>query len=386
MRIVTARVRPAHPWVFSNEVIDPPVSALVGGEAVEVRDQRGRRIGVGYANPRSLICIRLLSREPVDVDAVDIYRERLQAAVALRARLLPGRTAMRVCAGESDGLPGLILDRYGDVLVAQITSLGMEQRRPLLEAAIREVLAPAGVVSRDDVGLRTLEGIAGEARVWWGDVPAQVAFDENGVRFVADLLHGQKTGFFFDQAENRSWMSARAQGARVLDVYAHLGGWALHALHGGAREAVTVDSSASANALIAENGRLNGVSDRLTVRQGDAREVLAELYQRGERFDIVCVDPPAFAKSRKNVGVALGAYKQVNQAASKLVVPGGLMFSSSCSHHVLPDRFEEAVVHGVRAGGRDPVLVRRGGQAADHPILPGVPETEYLKHLVFVVR
>lgn len=386
MRIVKARVRPSHPWVFSNEVVDPPVAALIGGEAVEVWDPRGRRVGVGYANPRSLISIRLISREVVDLDAVELYRERLRAAVALRERLFPWRTAMRVCAGEADGLPGLILDRYGDVLVAQVTTLGMEQRRPLLEAAIRDVLAPTGVVSRDDVGLRAMEGLAGEARVWWGEVPDRVAFEENGVRFVADLLHGQKTGFFFDQAENRAWMAARSRDTRVLDVYAHLGGWALHALKGGARGAVTVDSSASANTLIAENGRLNDVSDRLEVRQGDARDVMGELAQRGERFDIVCVDPPAFAKSRKNVGVALGAYKQVNQAGARLVVPGGLLFASSCSHHILPERFEEAVVHGIRAAGREPVLVRRGGQAADHPILPGVPETEYLKHLVFVVR
>jgi 23S rRNA (cytosine1962-C5)-methyltransferase len=386
MQIVKARARQGHPWIFSNEILSPPVSELVPGAAVEVTDPAGRLIGRGYGNPRSLISVRLLTREREDIDSVAFFERRLRAAAALRAKVLPGRRSLRVCAGEADLLPGLLLDKYEDVLVAQITSLGMETRRELLKEAIERVFAPTGVVSRDDIGLRTLEGIEGESHVWWGAVPDRVTFDENGVRFAADLLHGQKTGFFFDQAENRSWMAARASGARVLDVYAHLGGWALHALAGGAREAVTVDSSAPACAMIRANAELNGVADRLTAMQGDARDALRELGERGERFDVVCVDPPAFAKNRKSAGVALGAYKAVNGLALRLVAPGGLYFTSSCSHHVVPERFEEAVLAGARQAGRSLVLLRRGMQAADHPVLPGVPETEYLKHLAFAVR
>jgi 23S rRNA (cytosine1962-C5)-methyltransferase len=384
---VRARARPGHPWVFANEIVDPPVAALPPGEAVEVVDPSGRVLGRGYCNPHSLITIRLMTRGEADLDAPKLYAERLAAARALRERVLPGRRSYRLCAGEADGLPGLLLDKYEDVLVAQITTLGMDRRKPLLETAIREALAPRGVVLRTDVGARALEGLeVGESAVWFGDVPGRVTFDENGVRFAADPLAGQKTGFFFDQAENRRFGAARCAGQRVLDVYAHTGAWALHALVAGATDAVAIDASAGACDLIRANADLNGVSDRLRVVCEDARVAMDQLLHAGERFDVVCIDPPAFAKSRKKAGIALGAYKQVNAQAARLVKPGGLLFSSSCSHHVLPERFEDAVVSGIRSAGRSGLLLRRGGQAPDHPILPGVPETEYLKHLVFAVR
>jgi 23S rRNA (cytosine1962-C5)-methyltransferase len=383
---VRVRSRPGHPWVFANEIVDPPVSALPAGDQVEVVDERGRVLGRGYCNPQSLITIRIVTRGAADLDAVDLYRERLADALALRARVLPDRRSYRVCAGEADGLPGLILDRYEDVIVAQITTLGMERRKHLLQEAVASVLAPRGAVLRNDVGARVLEGLPTDNEVWFGEVPDRVEFDENGVRLLADVREGQKTGFFFDQAENRRFLAGRCDGARMLDVYAHTGAWAIGALRAGAVAATAVDVSAGACALIRANAALNGVSDRLTVVQDDARAALAKLHAEGARFDVVCVDPPAFAKSRKKAAVALAAYKSVNADAFRLVAPGGLYFASSCSHHVLAERFEEAVVAGARAAGRRVQLVRRGGQAPDHPILPGVPETEYLKHLVFVVR
>jgi 23S rRNA (cytosine1962-C5)-methyltransferase len=348
-------------------------------------DPHGRLLGVGYANPRSLIAIRLLGREG-DIDSVDFFEERLRAALRMRQRLYPGRRSLRVCAGEADSLGGLLVDRYEDLLVVQITSLGMDVRAGLILEALTRVFAPRGVVRRDDVGLRALEGLGGEAHVWWGEVPPAAAFEEDGVRYTADLVGGQKTGFFFDQADNRAFLAARAQGASVLDVYAHLGAWAISALVGGAASATTVDSSGPACVQIRSNAALNGVADRLEVIQDDAREAMRALLSAGRRFDVVCVDPPAFAKNRKSAGVALGAYKQVNALGAQLVAPGGLLFTSSCSHHVLPERFEDAVLAGARQAQRTLVLVRRGGQAADHPILPSVPETAYLKHLVFVVR
>jgi 23S rRNA (cytosine1962-C5)-methyltransferase len=383
---VRVRSRPGHPWVFANEVLDPPVAALPPGEQVEVVDEKGRVLGRGYCNPQSLITIRIVTRGSADLDAPGLYVERLADALALRARVLPGRRSLRVCAGEADGLPGLILDRYEDVVVAQITTLGMERRKHLLEEAVRTVLRPVGAVLRNDVGSRALEGLPQDNEVWFGDVPDRVAFDENGVRLLADVREGQKTGFFFDQAENRLFLAGRCAGARMLDVYAHTGAWAIAALRAGAVSATAVDVSAGACALIRANAELNGVSDRLEVVQDDARTALARMNAAGARFDVVCVDPPAFAKSRKKAGVALAAYKSVNADAFRLVAPGGLFFASSCSHHVLAERFEEAVVAGARVAGRRVQLVRRGGQAPDHPILPGVPETEYLKHLVFVVR
>ncbi|MFZ5476875.1 MAG: class I SAM-dependent rRNA methyltransferase [Myxococcota bacterium] len=381
---VRARARPHHPWVFANEVLDPPVAELPPGEAVEVADPKGRVLGRGYCNPHSLITIRIVTRGHGDVDGVELYRERLAAALELRARALPGRVSMRLCAGEADGLPGLVIDRYADVLAVQITTLGMERRKELLREAIEGVLKPRGAFLRDDAGSRALEGLPQVPGVWFGEVPERVAFDENGARFLADVRGGQKTGFFFDQAENRLFAAPRCAERRVLDVYAHSGAWAIHAMRAGATSATAVDSSAAACAGIRENAALNGVA--VEVVEGDARDVMEQLFHAGERFDVVCVDPPAFAKNRKSAGAALGAYKAVNAAGLRLVRPGGLLFASSCSHHVHADRFEEAVLAGARQADRGVVLLRRGGQAPDHPILPGVPETEYLKHLVFGVR
>jgi len=385
MRTLTGRVRPGHPWIFANDVLDPPVSKLVPGEQVAVLDPHGKFCGHGYVNPQSLITVRILTRTRSDIDHRGFWVERLRDAAALRERVFPGRTALRVCAGEADHLGGLIIDRYDDVLVVQVTALGVDQRAELVKDAIIEVFKPRGVVRRDDIAVRAHEGLGGVAHTWFGEVPERQRFQENGVQYAADLVGGQKTGFFFDQAENRAWMAQRVAGATVLDLYAHLGGWALTALTHGATAATAVDVSAPACAQIHANAALNGVADKLTVETADCKEWLRAKVESGARFDVVCVDPPAFAKNRKSAGQALGAYKQVNQLAAMLVAPGGLLFTSSCSHHVPWDRFEEAVYTGVRAAGRRFVRVRRGGQAADHPVLPAVPETEYLKHLVLAL-
>jgi 23S rRNA (cytosine1962-C5)-methyltransferase len=378
---VVAEVRGPSPWIFSNQVKSPLVRTLPPGGAVEVRDPRGRLIGHGFANPHSLICIRLLGRD-VDVDSVGLYRDRLRAALSLRERALPGRRSLRLVHGEADGLPGLVIDRYERFLTVQVNALGMEHRLPLLAQAVAEVLQPEGALLRNDSAVRELEGLPLEVRTWLGEVPAQVEFDENGVRYSADLHGGQKTGFFFDQADNRRFAAERASGLRVLDLYAHLGGWGLSAALAGAREVVCVDASAAAVAAIDDNARRNGLADRVRAVRADARAWLEAATQAGERFDLVCVDPPAFAKSRKSAGAALPAYQKVNQLAARLVAQGGLLFSSSCSHHIEAGRFEAAVIGGVERAGRSAVILRRAGQAPDHPVHPHLPESAYLKHLV----
>jgi len=389
---VRAQARPGHPWIFSNEIIDPPVLKLPPGAAVEVSDAKGRRIGCGYANPRSLITIRLLGFD-ADPDDPAIYRDRLAAALRLRQQLFPDRPSGRLCAGEADGLPGLIIDRYvspddspagrQDVLSIQVTTLGMEQRLPLIEAAIREVLQPTGVLLRNDLSLRELEGLPLEKRVWWGEVPVPALLTENGATFEVDLIDGQKTGFFFDQAENRAWMIPRARGATALDLYSYVGAWAVEAARAGATEVVAVDASALACSYVGRNAARNGVAVRTVT--GDAREVMEAMIQKKDQFDLVFHDPPAFAKSRKTAAAALVGYRNSNALALRLVRPGGLLFTSSCSHHIQADRFLETILEAAHKAGRRVRLVRRGGQAPDHPILPGVPETEYLKHLVFAV-
>ncbi len=382
-----ARLRAGHAWVFANE-IQGSVRDLEPGGAVRIRSADGRELGVGTANPASLIAVRRLSLDPdEDVDAPDFYARRLREAAALREAVLPRRRSLRLVASEADGLPGLVVDRYadpeaGDVLAVQVGTLGMERRLSLLEAALREVFAPAGAVLRNESAARAHEGLERYGRPWFGEVPERVRFEVDGLALFADVRAGQKTGFFFDQAVNRRFARDLAAGRRVLDVFAHTGAWAVGAMVSGAREAVAVDASAAACSGIRAHAELNGVS--VQVIEADARQALAEL--RGERFEHVYLDPPAFAKSRRTAGKALAAYRAINEAALRLVAPGGLLFTSSCSYHVREDRFLDAVIRAARRAGREVRLVRRGEQAPDHPVHPAIPETRYLKHLVLHVR
>lgn len=383
------RQRAGHAWVFSNEIADD-VSKLEPGGAVDVLDASGRFVGRGFANPASLISVRLLTRDPgEDIDDLALYTARIRRALELRERLLPGRRSYRLVAGEADFLPGLVVDRYEDVLVVQVHALGMERRRPQIRAALEQVLAPRGVVLRNEAAVRQLEGLDSESGVWWGDVAERVVFDGGSLDgrplpLWADVLGGQKTGFFFDQAENRRFAARVSGGLRVLDVYANTGAWAVGALVAGAREALAIEVNARTVSLIEANAALNEVSDRMRVLCGDAREQLARLAAARERFDAVFLDPPAFAKSRKKAGVALHAYREVNRLALDVLAPGGLLFTSSCSHHVLEERFEAEVLAAARQAGRVLRQVRRGEQGPDHPVLPAMPETRYLKHLVYL--
>ncbi|MEQ1565731.1 MAG: class I SAM-dependent rRNA methyltransferase [Myxococcota bacterium] len=378
------RVREGHPWVFANE-LDADVSGLPRGGAVDVLDAAGRFLGRGYANPASLITVRLLARAPVDVDDPAWWAERLSRAVERRARALPGRRSLRLVHAEGDDLPGLVIDRYGDVVVAQLGTLGLQVRKEAIGQAIREVLGPVAAVVRSEGPARQLEGLPDEVGPWFGDPPAEVEIEENGVRFVVPVLDGQKTGHFYDQADNRRFAGERCSGLDVLDLYANGGAWGLYALRGGARSVLAVDRSADCAERIAVNAERNGVSDRLEVARDDGKRALERLVAEGRRFGAVVLDPPAFAKARKAAGAALRGYEDVNALGLKLVAPGGWLFTSSCSWHVQEDRFVEAVAAASRKVGRAIRIVRRGEQAPDHPVLPAVPETRYLKSLAILV-
>jgi 23S rRNA (cytosine1962-C5)-methyltransferase len=379
------RVLGGHDWVFSNE-LDADVKGLPMGGKVEVQDGRGRFIGWGYSNPASLITVRILSRDPGDdIDSVEFFTRRLTAAVDYRRRVLPARRSLRLVAAEADLLAGLVIDRYDDVLAVQIGTLGMEVRKPQLQAAVAAVLQPRGAALRGSATMRKLEGLQSEpTTLWFGEVPDRVPFEENGLSLEADVLRGQKTGFFFDQADNRAF-AFRCAAAEVLDVYANTGAWGVGALRHGARSATFIEVSAPTCEVLRENAARNGVADQIEVITDDAREAMDQLHRAGRRFDTVYLDPPAFAKSRKSAGVALKAYRDVNQQALRLLRPGGLLFTSSCSHVVEEERFYEAVTDAARRAGRPLRLVRRGGQAPDHPIHPSIPETCYLKHYAFAV-
>jgi 23S rRNA (cytosine1962-C5)-methyltransferase len=261
----------------------------------------------------------------------------------------------------------------------------MDARKELLAEAIQEVLAPRAAVLRNDLRVRELEGLPRHEDAWFGDVPDTVAFDEAGLRFEIPLLGGQKTGHFFDQFDNKTWAAPRCDGRTVLDVYANTGGWELHALQAGATQAVVVDSDAGNMERAAANAAANGLGDRLEVVCAEGRGVLQGLVAGGRRFGAVVLDPPAFAKTKKAAGNALRGYREINALGLMLVEEGGLLFTSSCSYHVHEDRFLEAIADAAQQAGRRLQLVRRGEQAADHPVLPTVPETRYLKSFAFRV-
>jgi 23S rRNA (cytosine1962-C5)-methyltransferase len=380
------RLRRGHPWVFANE-IDGDVAALPRGGVVDVTDARGEHLGRGTANPASLIAVRVLTRDRSDdPDSAAFYARRLREALARRERVCPGRRSLRLVHGEGDDLPGLVVDRYGDHVVAQLGTLGMELRKDLLEAALREVVAPAGAVLRSEGPARRLEGLEDERRAWFGEVPDETEIEESGVRFGVGLLEGQKTGHFHDQAPNRAALAPLCRGADVLDVYANSGGFGLHALVAGAASCLFVDRSAQCAEAIRANAARNGVAERARALVADGKDTLQQLVRDGRRFGVVMLDPPAFAKTRKAAGAALKGYLDVNALGMRLVEPGGLLATSSCSWHVEEERFLEVVVEAAARAGRRLALVRRGEQGPDHVIRPEIPETRYLKHLVFRVE
>jgi 23S rRNA (cytosine1962-C5)-methyltransferase len=379
------RIRSGHPWVFSNE-IDGDIGDLPPGGTVDVSNAKGAFLGRGYANPKSLIAIRILSRRREDVDHPAFWTQKIRSAVRYRAAALPDRTSMRLIHAEGDGLPGLVVDRYGDCLAVQLTTLGMECRKSLIADALREVIDPAGAVLRSEGRSRQLEGLEDERAAWFGEPPDHVDIDEYGVAFRVPLLGGQKTGHFFDQAQNRHFAGPLCRGRTVLDVYANSGAWALHALANGAEHATTIDKSETCCDRTEVNGTLNGVAERMEIIQGEGKRTLQWLVQQQRQFGAVVLDPPAFAKTRKAVGSALRGYGEINALGLSLVEQGGFFFTSSCSYHIEEARFLDEIVKAASRAQRRLRIVRRGEQASDHPVNPNVPESRYLKSYAFEVE
>jgi len=378
------RLRAGHLWVFSNEVdtAATPLSGFEPGSLVQVLDGRGQFVGHGYVNPATLITARIVSRmaaQPVDGR---LLVQRLQRARALRERIHP-RPYWRWVYGESDGLPGLVLDRFGDVVVGQIATLGMQRLAPLVEQAVREVLDPRVFVWKNDSGARSLEGLEPRFEVRWGEAPAEIEVvetlaDGRPLHYAASLAAGQKTGWFYDQVANRAALPRfLARGARVLDVCSYAGAWAVTALGAGAATATCVDSSQAALDHAAANARRNGFEVEL--RRGDAFEVLAALAAAGARYDAVIVDPPAFIKRRKEFPQGLAAYRKLNQLALRLLERDALLVSCSCSWHLGADDLLGAIQASARHVDRFVQLLQAGGQSPDHPVHPAIPETRYLK-------
>lgn len=377
------RLRAGHLWVFSNEIDTSctPISGLSPGQPVAVQDYRGQLVGIGYANPRTLILARLLNRGERRMPLDTLIRKRLREALALRQRLFSTRF-FRLAFGESDGLPGLVVDAYGDVLVAQINTAGMEALIEAVLASLCELLKPQGILLRNNTPMRELEGLPQYTRIAFGQVPETVILTEHGVEFEVPLLNGQKTGWYYDQRDNRAKMARYAPGQRVLDLYSYLGGFGLTAAAAGAREVVCVDASPIAIEYLNKNAARNGLEHRVRAIRGDAIAVLRELKEGGERFDIVILDPPAFIRRKKDLAPGLQAYRRINQLAMQVLAPDGILVTSSCSYHAERESFAQQVYAGARAQDRDLQFLELGFQSQDHPVHPAIPETAYLKTLV----
>ncbi len=341
-------------------------------------DFRGAYLGRAYYNRNSLICARLLTRSRDAIDAA-FFVKRIERALRYRAAVLPGAEALRVVYGEADQLPGLVVDRYGDVLAVQILTLGIERRADLVREALEQVLAPRGAVRLADSPLRALEGLPQSREVWWGEVPERIEVEMEGFRVEVDPLRGQKTGLFLDQRLNRRVAEARARDRRVLDLFCYQGEWALHAARGGAREVVAVDSSEPALAAAGRNLARHGFADRVTLRRGDAFDVARELQRGGERFGLVILDPPALIKSRKHLAEGARAYRELNRAAMGLLEEDGVLVTCSCSHTLEDPLFHQVLLEAARAARRPFRVLEWRGESPDHPQLLAVPETHYLK-------
>jgi 23S rRNA (cytosine1962-C5)-methyltransferase len=373
------RLAAGHLWVFSNEVDAhaTPLAAFAPGDHAQIKSQRGQFLGHAYVNPHALICARILSRDPALAIGRELLDARLRAALALREQL-HREPYYRLVFGESDGLPGLVLDRYGDVLVGQIATAGMEALQETVAAAVRELLSPAVLYWKNDSAARQLEQLPPVATAAFGEIPAQVTAVEGGAHFAAPLAHGQKTGWFYDQTHNRARLARYLRpGARLLDVCSYVGGWGITALKAGAGAVSCIDSSETALEFARRNAQANGVE--LATLRADAFEAMKTLHDRGERFDIVVLDPPAFIKRKKDIPQGQAAYRKLNQLALALIEGEGLLVSCSCSYHLAPEELVTAIQAAARHTGRFVQILEAGGQSPDHPVHPAIPETRYLK-------
>ena len=375
------RITGGHPWAYANEIrMDAETKALPPGTVVSLHRVDGKPLGVGTFNPHALMAFRLFDRDArTRIDGA-FLRARLEAAKQLRETFFDA-PYYRLCHAEADGLPGLVVDRFGDLAVVQAATAGMEALLPEVLAALDAVIAPEAVVLRNDARGRALEGLGSDVSVAKGrpSRPAEVL--EGNLRFGFDPLEGQKTGWFFDQRENRIAIAPLGRGGKVLDACCHTGAFSVHAAAAGAESVLGVDSSASALDLADANAARNGGTERCAFRRGDVFDVLEELGEAHERFQLVIADPPAFVKSKRELGSGLRGYRKLADRAARLVAPGGWLFIASCSHNVDAAAFTAEVAKGIAKAGRMGRIVRASGAAADHPVHPHLPETAYLKGL-----
>lgn len=373
------RLKKGHLWIFSNEV-DTEKSSLKAfepGEQAQVVSSTGKFLALATVNPNTLICGRIVSRELKYPLNKSLLVHRIKQALALREMCFP-QPYYRLVYGDTDLLPGLVVDRFGDYLVVQISTAGMERCKDDVVEALQQVLRPRAILLRNDHSSRCLEGLPEEV-IAIGEVPEAVDLIENGVRFIAPIAEGQKTGWFYDHRENRALLQRLSPGKRVLDVFSYVGGWGVQAAAAGATEVICVDASEQALDWVGENAAINGLEGAVKTLHGKALDVLKELAEAEEKFDIVVLDPPAFIKRRKDQKAGEAAYRHINDLAMKLLPKDGVIVSASCSMHLQRDTLTEIVRGAARHRDRHAQILAQGGQGPDHPVHPAIPETEYLK-------
>jgi 23S rRNA (cytosine1962-C5)-methyltransferase len=374
------RLSKGHLWIFSNEVDSQrtPLDWFKPGDLVNVVASNGKQLGTAFVNPHSLICARLVSARSNMPCDLAFFKDRIATALGLREKLFE-KPYYRLIYGESDGLPGLVIDRFGQVLSVQINTAGMEKRQDVLVAALLDLLAPTAIILKNENTLRQLEGLAATSGLIYGQFPDELIIEENGAKFVIDVLGGQKTGWFYDHRTSRAQLAEFAANQRVLDLFSYSGAWAMPAALAGAREVVCVDASDGALNLAQQNARLNQVQDRLKLVRSDVFDYLKQARQQNEVYDIIVLDPPALIKRKKDFKQGYEAYRRLNFLALQLLANNGILVSASCSHHLSGENLHEILRANGQQAGRHLRFFAIGGQGFDHPIVPAMPETAYLK-------
>jgi len=383
------RIVAGHPWIYGTEILRVSAPAA-DGELVQVKDHRQRFLGTGFFNAKSKIHVRLLSADRVEANAA-FFEERIRAALAVRQQFLPGATSFRVVNAESDFLSGLIVDKYEDVLVVQISSLGMDQRKALIVPVLQKIFSPRAIFERSDMASRKFEGLGDSTGLLAGELTGPIAVNLNGLKFETDLVGGHKTGMYLDQQSNYQAVAQFAAGAQVLDCFSFLGGFGLHAARAGAAHVHLLDQSAEAIAASERNAATNGLAATCSYEQTNVFDWLknntaVKPHERViPRFDLIILDPPSFTRNRASVPDALRGYKEIHLRALKLLKPGGTLATFCCSHHVDTVTFQDVILSAAYDTRH---ILRRTAiyaQSPDHPVIPMIPETEYLKGFAFQV-
>lgn len=378
------RLRAGHVWIYSNEIdtTATPLKSFIAGQEVLVEAHDKSILGLAYVNPHSLISGRLISRNTRTTFDIDFFIEKFRIALALRERIYK-KPYYRFVFGESDGLPGLVIDRFANQFVCQINTAGMENKKEIIVAALRDLFPDLeAILFRNDTPSRTQEGLEQYVSAGFGNPAEKVLLEENDTKFYAPLLEGQKTGWFYDHRLNRTRLKDYVKDQRVLDVFSYLGAWGIQAAALGATEVYCLDSSALSASWIQENAEANGLADKVHVITDDAFDALKKLHAEKEKFDVIILDPPAFAKKQKDKKEGLLAYQRINELALKLLVPQGILISCSCSMHVDNDEFLQSIRKASLRANCEIQVLERGHQAPDHPVHPAIPETDYLKMVI----